>query len=93
MLTVNGTFFNQQRFSQLEEVGRIPGQCTSVNDQDEVGFASSKRCEHERRLTLNTDCIYRLRLVGERFIDVLHPVKRCMGVSLVQHPQPDLGAF
>ena len=64
-----------------------------VNDQDEVGFASSKRCENERRLTLNTDCIYRLRLVGERFIDVLHPVKRGMGVSLVQHPQPDLGAF
>ena len=29
-----------------------------VNDQDEVGFASSKRCENERRLTLNTDCIY-----------------------------------
>ena len=29
-----------------------------VNDQDEVGFAYSKRCEHERRLTLNTDCIY-----------------------------------
>ena len=30
----------------------------SVNDQDEVGFANSERCEHERRLTLNTDCIY-----------------------------------
>ena len=29
-----------------------------VNDQDEVGFASSKRCKNERRLTLNTDCIY-----------------------------------
>ena len=39
-------------------MGRIPGRCTSVNDQDEVGFANLERCEHERRLTLNTDCIY-----------------------------------
>ena len=31
--------------------------------------------------------------VGERFLGVLHPVKRGVWVSLVQHPQPDLGAF
>ena len=40
----------------------------SVSDQDEVGFANSERCEHERRLTLNTDCIYRLQLCTERYL-------------------------
>ena len=58
MLTVKITFLNQQRFSQLEEVGRISGRCTSVNDQVENGFAYSLRLEHELRCTFNTESIY-----------------------------------
>ena len=60
MLNVNRkkNLLNQQRFSQLEEVGRTPGRCTSVNDQVEVGLAYSIRWEHELRSTLNTDSIY-----------------------------------
>ena len=40
MLTVKRTF-ESATISQLEEVGRIPSRCTSVNDQDEVGFANA----------------------------------------------------
>ena len=40
----------------------------NVNDQDEVGFANSERCEHERRLTLKTDCIYTYDEVMHRTI-------------------------
>ena len=60
MLNVNRkkNLLNQQRFSQLEEVGQIPGRCTSVNDQVENGFAYSLRLEHELRCTFNTESIY-----------------------------------
>ena len=39
-----------------------------VNDQDEVGFANSERCEHELRLTLNIDCIYTYDKVMHRTV-------------------------
>ena len=71
MLTVKRTF-ESATISQLDEVGRFPGRWTSVNDQDEVGFANSERCAHERRLTVNTDCMHTYDKVMHTYDKVMH---------------------
>ena len=39
-----------------------------VFNQDQVGFANSERCAHERRLTVNTDCMHTYDKVMHRTI-------------------------